>query len=220
MRSGDAKSVTNRRIDHGACSVTDRKQAFAVPGPGDDLREAILDGAKAKCPTWGVPTFETALRVPRLERVPGDAYPSGRRPLINPHEAGLEDARMALSRDALVALRTDHPEDVAHALGSRHPQDQLRALVVAALLDVAGFPLDHEAYAKIGYESEYNRERTVQKAANRGRQLWAKLAAWPWWALGPRSGPLGIWWTEPRVVEAFTAWRDPDRWHAANRASV
>jgi hypothetical protein len=58
--------------------------------------------------------------------------------------------------------------------------------------------------------------RAARRAVVRGRSLWAKLAAWPWWPLAAGKHLAGLhslpndWWTIPDVVANWWAWRDPD----------
>jgi hypothetical protein len=177
----------------------DRAPIFAVTPKGDALRREILDAAAHGRPSWKVPTLD--LRVPMLEGVAESVAP----------------ARWlgSFSRETILALETGHPYAVEIALENERVKDQLRRLAAAAIYDVCGRPYDgtdDSVCATLGYGDR----RAAVRAVSAGRQLWPKLAAWPWWALNPTGGALDDeWWATPRVVETFWAWRDPDSWRAA-----
>ena len=206
--------ITDRVAMNGPLRKRGNREMALSIAPGDGLRQLIFDGAEDGRPTWGVPTFENVLQVPRLELVPGGRLPSGRWPLVQPHEASLNDASAAIRWNALVALRTGDPLDMAHALEDERSQDQLRALAIAALRDVAGWSPRDERYSALGYSGK----EQVQAAARRGRRLWATLAAWPWWG-APEFDPAN-WWLDRSIQYRFAAWRDPERWHSAVRRSA
>jgi hypothetical protein len=157
--------------------------------------------------------------VPQLEVVPvGNA-------LMSPAEymRGFQAARLGRQRidpDVLLALRTADPYAIKRVCENSDNLARFRDLAAAALRDVCDWPYDGTDYSICGYLG-YGDRNTATRCITRGRKLWATLAAWPWWALNPTGGRLpNEWWALPRVVETFAAWRDPDRWLAANRASV
>jgi len=53
--------------------------------------------------------------------------------------------------------------------------------------------------------------RSARRAVEKGRALWAKLSAWPWWSLGALDGYRlpDDWRSQTQVVLDFAAWRDP-----------
>lgn len=103
---------------------------------------------------------------------------------------------------------------------------QLRDLAAAALLDVGGLsqaqarewiedPITGSRRTTLlsGAEAAYGDPRSNRRRAARGRRLWVRLAAWPWWSIAdaghPMSGPLPTgWWTLPRVMETMRSWVD------------
>ena len=184
----------------------DRAGTSAVT-PSDALRGVILDAARAGRPTWPV---LRGLEVPRLELVPIDVPYGDGRAYMPPGEASLIDARLVLHNDALLALDTNHGIALSRAYANSTAGAQLRALAPAALRDVCGYPLEDrspESPSVCGY-LKFSDKRAAARAVTRGRNLWPKLAAWPWWALNPKGGRLpDEWWTQPRVSEAFAVWR-------------
>jgi hypothetical protein len=186
--------------------ANDRTEASAVT-PGDALRGAILEAARAGRPAWPV---LRGLKVPRLEQVPIDVPYGDGRAYMPPGEAFLDRARLALHEDALLALETDNGLALSRAYANSTACAQLRALAAAALRDVCGYPLDDRDTGRpsvCGYLG-FGEKRAAGRAVTRGRTLWPKLAAWPWWALNPEGGPLPRkWWAQPRVVETLDVWR-------------
>lgn len=186
--------------------LNDREDGFQVT-PGEDLRALILETAEHGRPAWPV---LRGLVVPRLTLVPvavgyGDGWA-----YVPPGEALSKPASSHLHSDALLLLETAHPTASAHAHANRSARAQLRALVAAALRDVCGYPIDapssdaHSVCAYLGTQTPV----VASKVVTRGRKLWAKLAAWPWWALNPQGGPLPKdWWTQPRVIHTLEVWR-------------
>lgn len=189
-----------------------RTSAFSVP-PGNDLRELLLLGATASRPVFWL-TEELA--VPRLSFVPTRRRSGGYSFTSPREEASNEDGR------AQAGLRTpcSLALDSISADASRNLREhngavrQFAYLYAAALRDIAGIPSD-----AIATELDYSETATARRAARKGRQLWVRLAAWPWWSIGSEGCKGGLpedWWqfedcqlTLAGWVEA--GWEDPVR---------
>ena len=51
------------------------------------------------------------------------------------------------------------------------------------------------------------RSRAAYALAERGRELWRSLAAWPWW--GTPAGLLNQGWErDPLILQRFAVWLD------------
>jgi hypothetical protein len=172
--------------------------------------------------------------VPRLEQVPG---PDGI--LVVPpelHEYRQKPDRQLERRRRLggepflrprVARWLDHPESGASEIDfNRNELTELKALAAAALIDVAGLSqaaiqewLRPETsnerrpgiMAGVPAESHQGDTRSTGRRIERGRRLWIRLAAWPWWAVvdageDVAGGMPRRWWGLPRVIETHRTW--------------
>ncbi|HEX7630210.1 MAG TPA: hypothetical protein VF431_07695 [Candidatus Methylomirabilis sp.] len=116
-------------------------------------------------------------------------------------------------------LDTGHPFAAESAMGKPHAIAQLRQLMVAVWKDLGAETAD-VIYNHLGDTKDDRRAaQDVYRDARKGRSLWVKLGAWPWWPISAayadgEDGPLGLgrglpakWWELPRVIATFEAWR-------------
>lgn len=162
--------------------------------------------------------------MPQLQGVPVGGF------LIQPRQlADYRQAPESVLRQR-VAAWVDQPiaqSSRAHTLDSRDLA-QLTRLGAAALKDIAG--LSRAAVCEwIGPPTISNERRRAIMAGEpsdqhqggdlratgrqiaEGRELWVRLAAWPWWSLADAGesvagGLPGKWWELPRVREVLGAW--------------
>jgi hypothetical protein len=162
--------------------------------------------------------------VPRLTQVPV-LRRDGTYAIAQP----AEDALNARGRPWLLpelAMALDHlsEESASALLKNEDAKAQARWLIAAAYRDILrlrpwvedGGSWEHDpTQDSIASVLGYGSRDTARKAVRRGRDLWPRLAAWPWWPLRaggywPGRGPLpDPWWTLPLVAASFDAWRDP-----------
>jgi hypothetical protein len=133
---------------------------------------------------------------------------------------GHQPRRSHLSPLLLAALETGNTHAGDAATERERPRATLRFLAAAAMFDVAAIPESHIA-PQLGYvvdETEVRgveRSRPARNAVEKGRQLWRRLGAWPWWCWQPDDGkrkrgrlPDG-WQDNLEVREALEAWALP-----------
>jgi hypothetical protein len=171
-----------------ASSAKDTKCAFTVPTPGLELVGFLRQHEKNSA------VYYTAdgIVVPRmLWTAEADHHPN------------------SLST---VATRTGDLLAAGLALENEQEVATLRYLAVAAQRDILGMSendiADRFAY-NLDDQGEPTRkepERSVRRAAERGRQKWSKLGAWPWWCCRPPSPLPQDWWSEPAISEALARW--------------
>jgi hypothetical protein len=184
--------------------------------PGGGLVDAIVDGKRAGRAVW----LLTDLLVPRLRQVAYGPVRRGGYVLVSPAEEAYNACGRAFLRPEL-AVALDHPSDESMLLLFEKPsaKAQARHLAAAAIHDVLGWPLagrqGHSCRESVAYHLAYSGRRSASDAVESGRQLWRKLAAWPWWPLGWLGHTTGRlpdgWWTLPEVVANFEGWREPER---------
>ena len=215
-------SITDRRAG-GELLLNDRNRVFADTERAFDYPQLILHGARAGRPTWSLGHIEGArmkvdrrwqdwapfeILVPRLEHT---------------HESlNYAAARTELGDEMVDALMFGNARTLGRILNGapkKTPHVQVRWLTAAALYDVYDWPTDSDERSICGYldgsldDSCPTTERGARKAICKGRGLWGKLAAWPWWGLDPHGqlgGSLG-WKQDPDVQSRFEMWRDPRR---------
>jgi hypothetical protein len=196
----------------------DRTVSSEVPPPGPSLLSFFV--------RRGRPVYRPApgIAVPCLEQVPG-----AHRFVVVPKERHCYRRAPQGVLRLRVAAWLDQPD----AQGTRsHFLDtddlaQLKALAAAALRDVAGLPeaavrewiglptgsATRRVAIMSGVPSEDHQgdTRSTRRQIARGRRLWVRLAAWPWWAAvdageDVAAGMPRRWWELPRVVETHRTW--------------
>jgi hypothetical protein len=106
----------------------------------------------------------------------------------------------------------------------RNDRDQINALASAALTDIADLsllqtrewiedPIDSPRRRELmaGADPDRGDTRSTVRRNTRGRQLWARVGAWPWWAIADAGfkfdGRLPQrWWEIDRIAETFSCW--------------
>jgi hypothetical protein len=119
---------------------------------------------------------------------------------------------LALPQAAWVAVRTEDPDafDLAYgmALENERVRAPLRFLAAAALRDICAWGPE-----EITAELFRDDPKSAKRAAKRGRLLWARLGAWPWWGAhhwfsqSPGSALPAAWWENSAATEALHDWR-------------
>lgn len=186
--------------------------------PGDALVDAIVAGRGAGRPTW---VLTHLVVVPRLQQVAYGAVGQSGYVLIQPHEEAVNArGRSFLRPELAVALDAPSEESARLLFDKPHALAQARHLAAAAIHDVLGWPLARRACPgssaerNVAYHLEYSGRRSARDAVESGRQLWRRLAAWPWWPLGCLGHNRGTlpdeWWTLPLVAANLAAWFDPE----------
>jgi hypothetical protein len=206
----------------------DRKRSSPVPLPSPSLLSSFIRrGRPAYRPAPGI-------AVPRLEQVPRrDGV------LVVPLE--LHESRQMCDPQLKrrrrfqgeplprprVARWLDRPESEARKIDfNRDELSELEALAAAALRDVAGLS-EAEVREWLSPEISNQRQcgimagvpatchqgdtRSTRRRIARGRRLWVRLAAWPWWPVVDAGGDVagGVprrWWELPRVAETHRTW--------------
>jgi hypothetical protein len=206
----------------------DRKRGSPVPPPGPSLLSSLIRrGRPAYRPAPGI-------AVPRLEQVPGPdgvfVVPLELDEYRRTSDRQLEFKRRLGDEPLLrprVARSLDHPESGAREIDfNRDELSELKALAAAALHDVAGRSqaavqewLSPEIsnqrqcgiMAGVPADSHQGDTRSTRRRIERGRRLWVRLAAWPWWAVvdageDVAGGMPRRWWELPRVVDTHRVW--------------
>lgn len=174
--------------------------------PGSDLLEKIA----TERGTWAVFHALDGLSVPALENT-AEWHRHRRNPWAFLKSATAE------------YLDTGHPITGERVLQKPHAFAQMRDLTAAAWLDIGGAAIDDlRIHMRPDLASMHDRRegnKVVNSYARRGRRLWVKLGAWPWWPIasawadGGKHPPLSNWeklpsewWRLPRVVKCWHAW--------------
>lgn len=211
-----ATNLTSHSLSVAGDSARDEEdQASVFLPPGPDLLGAIVASDR--------PTYRTAYRVaaPRLERVPDHL---GRR--SSPAElVAFRRNPNAILRPRVAIWIEDDSGYAQRTLGPLAGRDltTLRKLVAATLHDLGG--LTQVAVAEWtddkgvtpgradellnGVAPDRFDTRVVRERIAEGRQLWAKLAAWPWWPIAQEAqltGSLDGWQTLPAVRSTWQMW--------------
>jgi hypothetical protein len=163
-----------------------RNDAKSVP-PGPKLA-ALIDSAICRdrpgCWIGRLPGSDRRLGVPNVRAV--RFTESGRHKLSPPVESLLAvlPHRLVLVLESWdpVAFQQLRPQD--HSAGRR--------LYAAALRDILGLPKE-EVAKQCGYGGEDLGMRKAREAISRGRKLWSRVGAWPWWYFEPAGQPPRNW---------------------------
>lgn len=189
--------------------VTERDVGISFP-PGRQLAELIAEGAEAGCPVWLVRRSWDDPDQPRAQllAVPRLWWTSnGYRPEIHsvlPWHI-LQAMETGVEFEPHVAMRK--PQQLAKLL---HLQAAvLRDVLAVSETEIAKllrYGVDSSERDRDGCDR--TRSRSARDAVEKGRQLWAKVGAWPWWCYQPPDGKLpDRWWSEPAIIEALAVWR-------------
>ena len=171
----------------------DRYPPFTGPPPGDSLMGALCAGRDGGSPCWHL---YADLPVPRLWWT-GEAGKRTPPPRVLP-------------RQALVALQagTDEAFEQAGRDQARGgARDVLNAMGTAAMRDLAGV-----AQSAVAERWRVD-QRSVRRAAARGRKLWTQIGAWPWWGavrwfgVEPGEALPRDWWENELAALALMKWR-------------
>jgi len=200
--------------------------------PGVHLVDLILAVQNDGRPVWQIEDIV----IPRLTRVAYGPQQRGDYALVQPaEEASNARGRPFLRPQLAAVLDCQNVDSFQQLLAKPSARTQARHLSAAAFHDVLGWPLAGKPgrpfTETIAHHLEFEGgRRSASDAVESGRELWRKLAAWPWWPLGRLGhirGPLpDEWWTLPCVAANFDAWRDPKafvvaqnkvRWAAQDR---
>lgn len=123
-----------------------------------------------------------------------------------------------------VASWMENPRAQGTRTLDRDDRDQVRALSSAALTDIAGLsllqvrewiedPIDSTRRRELmaGADPDRGDTRSTVRRNGRGRLRWARLGAWPWWAIADAGFELSgrlpqRWWEIDRVAGTLEHW--------------
>ena len=138
------------------------------PGPG------LLEEIAAKRGTWAVFNAFDELRVPALQNT-AEWHLHRRNPCA------------FLKPTTAEYLDTGHPITCGRLLQKPHARAQMRDLTAAAWLDIGEAATDDlRAHIRPDLASVHDRRegnKAINHYARKGRRLWVKLGAWPWWPI-------------------------------------
>ncbi|MEJ7804017.1 MAG: hypothetical protein WKH68_11715 [Candidatus Limnocylindria bacterium] len=183
--------------------------------PGGHLVDLILAAQNDGRPVW---QLEDVV-IPRLKQVAYGPQQRGDYALVTPAEEAWNARGRPFLRPQLAAvLDCQSVDSFQQLLAKPSARIQARHLSAAAFHDVLGWPLAGKPGVPFTETIAHHLgldggRRSASQAVESGRELWRKLAAWPWWPLGRLGyirGPLPEeWWMLPYVSANFDAWRDP-----------
>lgn len=117
--------------------------------------------------------------------------------------------------EVLAALESNNSFSWEIVIAKKGARAKVRFLTAAALRDILN--LDEREIAvqleyeidEVEHERDIERSRAARAAVEKGRGLWAKLGAWPWWCSRPPGTLPSDWWHEAEVAKALHAWHHP-----------
>ena len=171
--------------------------------PGADLVHALNVLTGAGRPAWQVPG--SVLRVPRLIPELPDRGREFTLPLVwaalHGHAVDPLDKWAYPPPDPRPKdWRRDPREDPS-------AQKQAIELIAAAMRDIAGMrPEQVGNKIALVRGADYQYDRSVRRVIREGRELWARLDAWPWTVVDEYEAD---WWLREDVTELWALWRNP-----------
>jgi hypothetical protein len=117
----------------------------------------------------------------------------------------VESPLAVLPHSLVLVLETQDP--IAFQQLGKNDFDLGRCLYAAALWDILGLAWEKIA-EHLGFSGK-DSERSARRVISRGRELWSRIGAWPWWYFPP-VGSIPREWRKhggsPHVKAAFATW--------------